>query len=359
MRHLLRDTLNLLHQGESIVLATIVDSHGSTPRSSGAKMTVRRPGLPGESILGTVGGGITEAMAIRDAGELFGTPPGTALLRELDLNRDLAAGTDMICGGQFSLLLEHVSPNSPATSALEELDRLLRQGRPGLLFFQLAPKDQGTFSAQGHAVTPLSDAPPAHAADVPDSIRRSLVQLAMDKGAVGLHTLEDQRYVAEPAFPPAPVFLYGAGHVSRCTARLAAMMGFRTVVLDDRQDFANAERFPEADQIVVLDDFHQAVHPETVGKDAFVVILTRGHAHDKTVLGQALRTPARYIGMIGSKKKRGDVYAALRKEGFTDQDLDRCHCPIGVTMNAQTPEEIALSIVAQLVDVRGAGNEKH
>lgn len=355
MTHLLRDTLTLLDRGESVVLATIVDSHGSTPRSSGAKMTVRRPGCTGEGILGTVGGGITEAMAIREAGELFDTPPGTARLRELNLNRDLAAGTDMICGGEFRLLLEHVTPNSSAAKAMSIQDKALRHGRASILLVRLVQEDtQDNIRTADHEVV-LQDQPEkANGNAIPDDVRERLLHLTRSRGTVGLHCLDDQRFLAEPVYPPAPVFLYGAGHVSRCTAKLTAMMGFRTVVLDDREDFANQDRFPEADQLVVLDDFHNAVDPEVVKEDAYVVILTRGHAHDKTVLGQALRTPARYVGMIGSKKKKNDVYAALRKEGFTDQDLERCHCPIGLAINVQTPEEIALSIVGELVHLRGA-----
>jgi xanthine dehydrogenase accessory factor len=308
---------------------------------------------------------VTEAWAIRDAETLFGTEPGSALLRELNLNRDLAAGTDMICGGRFTLLLEYVTPRSPGATALIRTDEALRKGVPGLLLFRLEMADADR--AVGHALLPLCkhSAPKVlepEAATALGATQAELDQLqsaALARNVAGIYDIDGKRFIAEPMLPPAPVFLYGAGHVSRCTAQVASLVDFRTVVLDDRAGFANAERFPDADSIVVLDSFEDAGmddaaagNREPVGPDAFVVILTRGHAHDKTVLAQALRTPARYIGMIGSRKKREDVYAALRKEGFSETDIARCHCPIGISIGAQTPEEIALSIVAELVACR-------
>lgn len=373
MNRFIRSLHELLLNGEDMVIATIVDSSGSTPRSSGAKMAVRRPGLPGERILGTVGGGITEAMAIRDADTLFGGAPDAAILRELNLNRDLAAGTDMICGGKFTLLLEYVTPCSPGATAVGDLDIALRNGRPSLLLVRLAGANRINTSDNNEKVTcriadqtvvPLDPHAEAYATDCfPGLTQDQLHELqlaAKEKGSAGLYDFNTDRILAEPVFTPTPVFLYGAGHVARCTAQLTTMMGFRTVVLDDRADFANVMRFPDADQLVVLDSFEHALpcsdedSSASLGTDAFIVILTRGHVHDKTVLAQALRTPARYIGMIGSRKKRDDVYAALRSEGFSEEDISRCHCPIGLSIGAQTPEEIALSIVAELVAVRAS-----
>jgi xanthine dehydrogenase accessory factor len=129
-------------------------------------------------------------------------------------------------------------------------------------------------------------------------------------------------------------------------------VGFRTVVVDDRPEFANPSRFETAGEIRVVEDFAHAFTGLNADVDAYVVILTRGHRHDKTVLAQALRTQAVYIGMIGSRRKRDDVYAALLQEGFSGEDLQRVHCPIGIAIHAETPEEIAVSIVGELIAVR-------
>ena len=148
------------------------------------------------------------------------------------------------------------------------------------------------------------------------------------------------------------VYLFGAGHVSLQTAILAKRVGFETVVLDDRMEFANRCRFSDADDVRVLASFEQAFEGLEIHADSYLVILTRGHLHDKTVLQQALKTPAGYIGMIGSRKKRDAVYRALEKEGFSSADFEKVHCPIGLSIGAQSPEEIAVSIVAEMIHAR-------
>jgi xanthine dehydrogenase accessory factor len=158
--------------------------------------------------------------------------------------------------------------------------------------------------------------------------------------------------LAEPFIPPAPLYIFGAGHVSRFTARVAAMVGFRTVVLDDREEYANRERFPEADEVVVLPSFAGCCDSFKDDAEAFVVIVTRGHLHDRTVLAEALRTRARYVGMIGSSTKRNKIYDSLLADGFTRADIERCYSPIGLPLGGQTPEEIAVSIVGELIQVR-------
>jgi xanthine dehydrogenase accessory factor len=159
---------------------------------------------------------------------------------------------------------------------------------------------------------------------------------------------------ALPLAPQPAVFIFGAGHVSRPTAQVARIAGFRTVVLDDRAEFANRERFPDADAVLVPPSLDRALEGLEVGEADSLVIVTRGHLHDKTVLAAALKTPARYVGMIGSTRKRDAVYAALREEGVADAAIARCHCPIGLAIGARTPEEIAVSIVAELVQCRAA-----
>jgi len=131
-------------------------------------------------------------------------------------------------------------------------------------------------------------------------------------------------------------------------------VGFPVVVVDDREEFADAGQFPEAREVRCM-PFGGVMARLPVDVHAFVVIVTRGHLYDKEVLGQALRTEARYIGMIGSRRKRDLIYKRLLEEGFTEEDLARVHSPIGLDIGAETPEEIAVSIVAELIDVRARG----
>ena len=158
-------------------------------------------------------------------------------------------------------------------------------------------------------------------------------------------------FALEPWAAANPLVIFGAGHVSRPTAQVAALVGFRVTVLDDRPEFANAERFPQA-QTRVLASYTDCFAGLPSGPETFVVILTRGHVHDAEVLAQALRTRAGYIGMIGSRRKRDAVYARLLGQGFGPADLDRVHCPVGLDIGAETPEEIAVSVNAELIACR-------
>ncbi|MFA5904675.1 MAG: XdhC family protein, partial [Desulfobacula sp.] len=147
------------------------------------------------------------------------------------------------------------------------------------------------------------------------------------------------------------VFLFGAGHVSVFVAQLAKLVGFNITVIDDRPEFANIERFPDADELIVSDFIH-VFEKLQISKNSYILIITRGHIHDKTVLQQALSTPARYIGMIGSTRKRNLIYEDLMAQGITKKRLESVFSPVGLDINAETPEEIAVSIVAELIRVR-------
>jgi len=129
------------------------------------------------------------------------------------------------------------------------------------------------------------------------------------------------------------------------------MVGFKTVVLDDRSEYANSERFPASSEITLLESFDRL--PElAIDEDGYIVIVTRGHLHDKTILAQALKTKAGYIGMIGSRRKREKIFEVLAGDGFGKQDFDRVYSSIGIDIGAETPQELAVSIVGELIKVR-------
>jgi xanthine dehydrogenase accessory factor len=164
------------------------------------------------------------------------------------------------------------------------------------------------------------------------------------------------RFLVEPLCHEGVVFIFGAGHISQQLALLTRLVGFRTVVLDDRTEFANRERFASADDVVVLPTFDRAMAGLPITENSYLVLVTRGHAHDKTLLGEALTTRAGYIGMIGSRRKRDAVYQELQREGFTEKAFERVYSPIGLSIAAETPEEIAVSITAELIAVRAGLN---
>jgi xanthine dehydrogenase accessory factor len=165
-------------------------------------------------------------------------------------------------------------------------------------------------------------------------------------------SIKDVKVVIDSIRKLKTLFLFGAGHVALPTAHIGALAGFRVVVVDDRAEFANAERFPEASDIVVIRDFNRAIEGLEINSDSFIVILTRGHQFDRVVLEQVLNTSAGYIGMISSRRKKDAIYEALTAKGVSGEQLGRVHAPIGVPIGSETPEEIAISIVAELISVR-------
>ena len=155
----------------------------------------------------------------------------------------------------------------------------------------------------------------------------------------------------EPIVPNPTVFIFGGGHISLFVSKISAMSGFQVAVIDDRAEFANPERFPEAGQ-VIAEKFSAAFPLLRVNRSGYLVIVTRGHAGDQEVLEWALATEARYIGMIGSKKKIRTLYQNLEAKGVAREALLRVHAPIGLDIGALTPEEIAVAIVGQMIQVR-------
>jgi xanthine dehydrogenase accessory factor len=155
----------------------------------------------------------------------------------------------------------------------------------------------------------------------------------------------------EPVVPTPKVFIFGGGHISLFLAKICAMVGFQVAVIDDRPQFANKERFPEAGE-VIAEEFPFALPKLKVNRSSYLVIVTRGHAYDQEVLEWAVGTEARYLGMIGSRRKIKTVYDNLEAKGIPPEKFQRVHAPVGLNIGALTPEEIAVSIVAEMIQER-------
>ena len=171
---------------------------------------------------------------------------------------------------------------------------------------------------------------------------------AEDGGLICGGTME---VYVEPILPDPTLIVFGAGHVGRCVAEIAKTLGFRIVVADDRIKYANSERFPHVDSILV-DGWEEMFHKLTVTDASYLLIVTRGHEYDLACLRFALQSPAKYIGLMGSRRKVKLFFEALEKEGIGRDQLGRVHSPAGVEIGSETPEEIAVSIAAELVAVR-------
>ena len=342
MSKLLKTSCRLLERGESFVLATIINQLGSAPRMAGAKMIVAADG----HIVETIGGGLLEAEVMKTAADVFETS-GTQV-KTFDLSGVKVDSMDMVCGGEVEILLEFIAATNRNIKLFKELDRIAQKGKKGYLITCVGKGDktERCIVPDGGAVE--GDFP------FPTSWLDRLKKEAGSARSAILVSIEDQRFFIEPIFATGTVYIFGAGHVSQQVAHLTSLTHFRTVVLDDRAEFANLERFPTADDIRVPASLDTAFTNLAIDRDSYIVIVTRGHRHDKTVLQQALRTEAGYIGMIGSKGKRDAVYQALLDEGFNRAELERVHSPIGLKIGGDTPEEIAVSIVAELIKERAA-----
>jgi xanthine dehydrogenase accessory factor len=334
MRHVLDDLISVLQRGESAVLGVIAKSSGSAPRTSGARMLVQASG----KLSGTVGGGAVEGACCARAKELLeSSAPETFAELSFELSAKSAAEAGMVCGGDVSILLQKVGPD--ALEQFQHLRHAYGKGLRPVLLTQL----------------PQDGRPPRFinaGVEMENDLFTEVTAKSASKKSRTPYLLQHkgQEYFVEPIAHPGTVHLIGAGHVAFATAHLAAFTGFEVVVMDDRVEFANIERYPQAREVRVLGTFENCVNG--LGADDYVVIVTRGHLHDRDVLAQALRTEAGYIGMIGSSKKRKAVYSSLLGEGFSQKDIERVYSPIGISIGADTPEEIGISIVAELVKVR-------
>ncbi len=340
----------LLEKGESVVLATILSQVGSTPRTAGTKMLICSDGKS----IGTIGGGLVEAEVIKAGAEIFETT--YAQVRTFDLT---VAGTadsiDAICGGRLKVLIERIEANPTNLQIFQSLLTSLKKGKKSLLVAAL--EEEGKPLKQVSRCLIMDDGSLQGDFVLPASLSETLMKKYLRERMPVVLTLGNRRFLVEPTFVPGTVYIFGAGHVSQKLAVLTRMIDFRTVVLDDREEFANRERFRDADEVKVFTDFEEAFSDLEIDHDSYVVIVTRGHRHDKTVLVNSLGTKAGYIGMIGSKRKRAAVYRALLDQGFTSQDLNRVHSPIGLSIDAETPEEIAVSIAAELIAARAAAKQ--
>ena len=147
-------------------------------------------------------------------------------------------------------------------------------------------------------------------------------------------------------------YIFGGGHVAYALEPVLRHVDFRTVIIDDREEYANAERYPHAERTIAVDDFDHAFDEIETDEDSYIIIVTRGHRGDLQVLRQALARPYAYLGMIGSRRKNSLLYDTLREEGVTEEQLSTVHAPIGLSIGSETPEEIAISIVAEIIQER-------
>lgn len=340
MEALFAELARLLEGGGWAALATVVAAQGSTPQKPGAKLLVRSDG----TTLGTLGGGCIEAEAWQKAMDAMG---GGAVLCQFSLSDDLAAESGLLCGGTMEVLID---PWSREDLPLAREVALALAGGPRVVLATLVRGAVGAkllIREDGSRVGGLGDPSlEARAAEAARASRASpgLIQLALGQEAF----LE--------AFLALPTLLIaGAGHIAQALATLTHTLGFRVVVADDRADFASRERFPQAHALLV-GDIEAAVQGYPSGGSTFIVVATRGHKLDYQALRAAAATRAGYLGLVGSRRKVLLIFRQLLQDGVPPERLRDIHAPIGLNLGARTPQEIALSILAEIAMERGMGD---
>ncbi len=216
----------------------------------------------------------------------------------------------------------------------------------------LVERDGGRLDTLGDAA--LDDLVSAYAAEAFD--RHATETVYLGEGELRTRTIPGATSVYIEVVESKPVFLIvGAGHIGRCLAKLADFLDFHVAVLDDREDFANSENIPEADEIL-CEDFETAIDRYPIDANTSVVMVTRGHKQDEESLRRCLGRGAGYLGMIGSKRRTSTVIQHLTDEGYDPEELAKIRTPIGLRIGAETPEEIAISIMAEVIMLRRGGD---
>ena len=302
-----------LKMGKPCLLATIIASTGSTPRSSGAYMVVGEAGR----ICGTIGGGSLEYNVILQGQEQIVQQKN--FIYEYTLTMEGSAELGMICGGTCTILYQYLSTD----------DLPLIQNALGIIeskeqYWLLLPVLEG---------------------------KLQILQGASEIQSNGLIELNGTQYYAERFNFDGKVYILGGGHLAQEVVPVLSHLGFRCVVLDDREEFSKPELFTGAEEVLCV-DFKELAKSVQIAENDYVAVMTRGHLHDADVERFVLKTPAHYIGVVGSRRKAKLTRETLRSEGFTDEQLDRIITPIGLEIGSETPAEIAISIAAQFIQVR-------
>jgi xanthine dehydrogenase accessory factor len=327
--------LQYLKEGKKGIVATVVNKSGAAPREEGAKMFIGED----KKCIGTIGGGKLEAEVIEAALKSIHTT-GTQFIH-IRMDAKAVADDGMLCGGNVDVLLEPILDRyGEVYEAIYECEK---KGMPAVLVTRLkkTPFQKSLIDRTGNVWG--------------DSIEKNEIHELRDFWNESRVHMVNNDTMVEPLLVFSHLYIFGAGHVSQFLSKVAKLVDFNVTVIDDREEFANRDRFPEADRILVK-DFNEAFDLLDFSCEPYLVIVTRGHSHDALVLEKSLDHPTRYIGMIGSKRKVRMVLDYLHEKGVSKDVLESIHAPIGLAINSETPQEIAISIVGELIQVRGTKN---
>ncbi|MDZ7261646.1 MAG: XdhC family protein, partial [candidate division KSB1 bacterium] len=334
--------LNELKKDSPIALATILETKGSTPQIPGASALFSAVGL----VTGTLGGGLLEAEAQKRA--LQSLQQKTSLLYKFDLTADLSSEQGAICGGEVTILID--TRPEKHTKTFQRIYQSLSQRQLGVLATVISKHSEERISITRHWIEKREDFETD--SEIPLGSFQEEIKESLTENKPSLLKVQENLLFLEPIFPLPQLIIAGAGHIGQAVAHLGSLLDFEVTVIDDRPEFANKERFPEADHILV-DDIGKAMQGTPISSDTYIVIVTRGHKNDADALRQCINSEAAYIGMIGSARKIELMRKKFLEEGWaTSTQFDRVYAPIGIDIQSKTVQEIAVSIAAQLILVR-------
>ena len=349
MRDLFQTLSDNLQAGRPLAYCRLVETRGSTPQKAGALMLVYADG----SQAGTLGGGCVEAEVKRQA--LARLNDGQTEIATFQLDSDYGWDDGLICGGRMKVLIVPVAGEGAAHDYFSEFSKAVldRQGLTEAVIFDVAsgltPPGSFLFSATGELLRSLPVGnEPVQAAGL-TAVSAQLRPLTDRPRAYAAHGIA---YL--PVLPRCRLLIVGGGHVGRAVADLAAQLEFDIWVVDDREEIVSPERFPTAERRIA-GDIEQVLPQLEITSDTYCLIVTRGHNHDEAALFHLAERGARYVGLIGSRRKIKLIFDDLLEKGISRASLERVHAPLGIDIGSQTVPEIAVSICAELVAHRNRG----
>ena len=326
-----------LIEGKEMVLVTVVASSGATPRGAGARMIVTEEGR----IWGTIGGGAVEYRSEQMAKQVL--KDKNSYGHDFSLTKDDVQNLGMICGGAVQVFFHYIPGND---------EKYMELAKTGLSLYEQG-KDLWLLSdmSKGGALGLYSKETGFVDVENPECLMPYL------KRHPRLVKEDGREIYVEQIQTSGRVYVFGCGHVAQELVPVLEHVGFRCIAMDDRPEFANEALFPKAEKVMLI-DFTKISDYVEIAENDYVCVMTRGHAYDTIVQAQVLKTPACYIGVIGSKAKKAGVYQQLYSMGFCEADTDRITSPVGLTIKAETPAEIAISIAGQMILHRAERNKK-
>jgi xanthine dehydrogenase accessory factor len=355
-RNLYIDLEDFLLNQKSCVIATVAETHGSTPQKQGSSAIFGEGGL----IEGTVGGGLVEhTIQEKAAKAILSKESG---YYRFELNDDINEEDSVICGGGMNILIDAVpEKHLPVWKALKKD----YQNRTNGVLATLAHPSADGFEIERIWLTREnfnSESGKLHQ-DVREQADKMLDEpVPGDFKEFTEHTspnYEDSFFFLESIVPLPQLIIAGAGHVGKALSHLGKLLDFEVTVWDDREEFANTKNLPDAEN-VLSGKLENSLAKMNVKRDTFIVIVTRGHRQDSDVLKLFIKSDAGYIGMIGSRKKVAQVRHQFLKNGWaTEEQWNKIHSPIGIKIGSKSVQEIAVSIAAELIQVRNELNKMH